>query len=221
MVLFGTGKYLETADSTSTAVQTFYAIQDNTGATVAKSALSPVSITTTTVSGTSFRVTSTGCGASPLPACPGNPQGWYADLPTSGERVTGVPQLVSGTIFFNTFVPSSTPCDFGGTGWLMGIDFTGGATRPFGVFPNASGTPTAGVFVGAALGGTTLIKSLSPSIGSGSGQGQGGNGPGPLIKSPSSSGTGVSSLPTGNTVTTTLNFGPGSRGRISWREILQ
>jgi type IV pilus assembly protein PilY1 len=125
-----------------------------------------------------------------------------------------------GTIFFNTFIPSSTPCDFGGTGWLMGLDYATGATRPFRVFDtdgnghvNSSDMVSAGLQVGAALGGTAIIKDPGA---------PGGNTGGTSSGSPDggdTGATGVSSLTTGDTASTALNLGGGGTGRQSWREI--
>lgn len=203
MVLFGTGKFLETGDTASTSEQTFYAVRD-TGSTVSgRGALIPQVVSTTTLPRDTV---SQGCGASPLPACPGSSQGWYMDLPTPGERTTGTPKLISGNIFFNTFIPSVSPCEFGGTGWLMALDYLTGALPVPGLFDtNNDGTvdsaddAVAGAQVGAALGGTTLIKGHGTS----------------------STGVGVSSTTSGKTPTTLINFGAGSRGRITWREIVQ
>lgn len=204
MVLFGTGKFIETGDATSTSVQTFYGVQD-TGVTVSggRGALIPQLINATT------RVVSQGCGGTLQPACPTNSKGWYADLPVPGERMTGSPKLVASSIFFNTFIPSITPCDFGGTGYLMGLDYATGAMLPVGTF-NTDGdndidsddTVTGGIQVGAALGGTTLIR-------------------GTIGGSGSTTGVGVSSTTAGRTPTSLINFGAGSRGRINWREIVQ
>lgn len=207
MVLFGTGKYLESNDNTSVGVQTFYGIHDD-GATVSgRSALTPQSITPTTVGASTFRTMSVGCGgASPQPACPTLSKGWYTDLPTPGERMTGVPKLDSGTIFFNTFIPSSGACASGGTGWLMALDYLTGSLPAGRIFDtngdgviNTTDTIVSGLQVGAALGGTTLIRSSTPG----------------------GAGAGVSSLVTGQLVTNVLNLGMGSRGRITWREIVQ
>ena len=151
-----------------------------------------------------YRIVTKGCGTSP--ACPTAPQGWYADLPTTGERTTGTPKLVSGNVFFNTFIPSVSPCEFGGTGWLMSLNYLTGAMPSPGVFDSnedakidGSDTPVSGAQIGAALGGTTLIK------GSGA----------------VTTGVGVSSTTEGKTPTMLINFGAGSRGRITWREIVQ
>jgi type IV pilus assembly protein PilY1 len=219
MVLFGTGKFLETGDTTSTSVQSFYGVQDNGSTVSGRGELSPQTIGTIFVAQANplglspapadveYRTVTAGCGASPLPACPTTSKGWYVDLPTPGERSTGTARLVSGNIFFNTFIPSTSPCEFGGTGWLMALNYlTGAMPTPGGAFDtNNDGvidsldTPVAGVHVGAALGGTTPIS------------GSGG----------STTGVGVSSTTDGNTPTTLINFGAGSKGRINWREIVQ
>jgi type IV pilus assembly protein PilY1 len=203
MVLFGTGKFLETGDTTSTLVQTFYAVRD-TGSTVGgRSALIPQNVSTTTLPRDTV---SQGCGSGLLPACPTSPQGWYMDLPITRERVTGTPKLISGKIFFNTFIPSVSPCEFGGTGFNMSLDYLTGTLLQPGIFDtNNDGKidsldlAVAGVEVGAALGGTTLIKGSANST----------------------IGVGVSSTTGGNTNTSLINFGAGSRGRITWREIVQ
>lgn len=206
MVLFGTGKYLESADNTSTSVQSFYGIRDEGSTLSGRNVLIPQTIGTTTVNSTTFRTITQGCGTNPLPACPPAGKGWYVDLPTSGERVTGVPQLDSGSIFFNTFVPPAGQCDSGGTGWLMALNYLTGTLPNGRIFDtnadsaiSGSDTIVAGAQIGAALGGTTLIR---------------GNVPG-------RAGVGVSSLTSGQLIKTTLGLGMESRGRITWREILQ
>lgn len=198
MVLFGTGKFLETGDATSTSVQTLYGIQDAGSTVSGRGDLIPQTIL-------SDLTVTQGCGALPLPACPAAPKGWYADLPISGERMTGTAKLVSGTIFFNTFIPSTSPCEFGGTGNQIPLNYLTGAMPDAPVFDtNNDGVinsldTAGGIKIGAALGGTTLIK------GSGT----------------STVGVGVSSITDGTTPTTLIDFGAGSRGRISWREIVQ
>jgi type IV pilus assembly protein PilY1 len=53
--------------------------------------------------------------------------GWYADLPTTGERVNIDPQLVLGTLVFASNIPSPNACTAGGSSWLYQLDFrTGG-----------------------------------------------------------------------------------------------
>lgn len=218
MVLFGTGKYLESGDNTSTQVQSFYGIWDwHNGVyhNLSRTDLRQQTVTVSTLNGRNYRTPSTNTvswrGFSCVPpyagSCNvGSHMGWYMDLPTSGERLTGIPKLEAGTIFFNTFIPSTSPCDAGGTGWLMTLDYLSGGLLTFPMFDtnndgviDASDTIVGGLQIGAALGGTTLIQG----VGAGT------------------TGVGVSSLTSGSMTTTLISFGPTSRGRISWREITQ
>jgi type IV pilus assembly protein PilY1 len=202
MVLFGTGKYLESSDNSNAAVQSFYGIWDH-NATVSRSNLVAQTVLTATITVDSvvkpFRTTS-----SNSVNYAGSDKGWYLNLPTSRERVTGVPKLESGTIWFNTLIPSTSPCDAGGTGWLMSLDYLNGKMPTIQLydtnndgFINSSDTLVSGYQVGAALGGTTLIRSATT------------NGPG----------VGVSSLTSGNLSTTLINLNAGARYRMNWREI--
>jgi type IV pilus assembly protein PilY1 len=64
--------------------------------------------------------------------------GWYLDLLTAGttaaapkvkdgERVVQQPEILSGTLFLNTLLPSDDPCNQVDNGWLMAFDLaTGG-----------------------------------------------------------------------------------------------
>lgn len=213
LVLFGTGKYLESPDNTNTDVQTFYGVWDMNDASISTSGTTAGTRTTTnlmaqtvtgtgtvTVSGTTYnyRTVSTnsigtwGAGA-------GQYMGWYMDLPTSGERITGIPKLVNGIIYYNTFIPSTSPCASGGTGWLMSMNYLTGSMPSYPVFTALGSTVAAGLQVGAALGGTTLIQGANAST----------------------SGVGVSSLTSGSMATTNINFGTGAHGRVNWREIVQ
>lgn len=198
MVLFGTGKYMETVDSATTATQSFYGIWDNNSTVAGRSSLNQQQITTSTINGKVYREVTSGTTAA-------SPKGWYIDFP-AGERVTGIPKLVNGLIFYNTFIPSANACDILTAGWLMVQNYLTGDLPDFAIFDtNGDGeidtndTPVSGLNVGAAIGGTTLI--------------QGADG--------STKGAGVSSLSSGDTSSEEMEFGAGSRGRITWREIVQ
>lgn len=196
MVLFGTGKYLELTDNASTNRQTVYGVRDDgTGATVAAGDL-----LTQTMTG-AWRTLSTSTPSA-------TQKGWLIDLPAAvspdgAERLTGIPRMVSGIFFFNTLIPSGSPCKAGGDGWLMGVDGLTGGKPAFPVFDfdnDATFDANAGgIHIGAALGGTTFIKGA----------------PGTSV------GVGVASLTTGQLGTPAINFGPMSGGRVNWREILQ
>lgn len=208
MVLFGTGKYIETVDNASTLTQSFYGVWDTgtwdgttwtDGSVVAgRSGLNEKLISTTTIGGETYRTVTAGTTAA-------TPRGWYVDF-GGGERVTGIPKLANGVIFYNTFKPSADACDIDTAGWLMVHDYLTGEIPLFPLFDtNGDGeidgddTSVAGLNVGAAVGGTTLIRGAEGST----------------------RGAGVSSLTNGATSSTGINFGAGSRGRITWREIIQ
>jgi len=225
LVLFGTGKYLESSDIANTASQTFYGIWDrhnwssaaaikNVGTRTTAGLLLQQTITSplTTVVG-DFRIISTNPITWPLESCASpcatGKMGWYIDLPTSMERSIGVPKLINKVIFFNTLIPSQIPCDGGGTGWLMSLDYlTGGLVTSRQIFDTNGGgqidstdTSVGGFKIGAVLGGTTLIQNLLQNTGN--------------------IGVGVSAMTTGNLDVRPINFGLGNKGRMSWREILQ
>ncbi len=193
MVLFGTGKYLELTDNSTTATQTIYGIRDSGSGTVLASALEVRTMLDPTgkrtISGAVMNWTTK--------------MGWLFDLPASGERLTGVPKLENGKFLFNTLIPSTALCDSGGTGWLMAVDSLTGAQPGLPVFDgNNDGKFDAdigGIKIGAAIGGTTFIK---PPEGS-------------------SVGIGIASLTDGTVSTPWIDFGSLSGGRVNWREILQ
>lgn len=138
---FGTGKYLEVSDISTAGTQTFYSLWDRTSSPFSVSGRANLQQqavnTTTTVSGTTYRTTSSNtvnwdCAfpGSPIPATCGlsaQKRGWYIDLPAPGERVVSDPALYSGRILFTTMIPNATACSNGGTGWLMELDAMSGA----------------------------------------------------------------------------------------------
>ncbi len=203
LVLFGTGKYLETGDTTNTNTQTVYGIWDNNAA----ASISAGALVQQVLTDATDRRTGT---TNPI-SYSTTTKGWYINLPASGERVTGVPTLVDGIFLFNTIIPTASPCDFGGRGFVNAIDFlTGGMlampafdtnrNRVLGIDDGLS----AGIEIGFSVGGSTRIKghsddTLVSSTSGGSGSGSGGGIDPPLKTSP----------------------GPqGLTGRISWKEFL-
>jgi type IV pilus assembly protein PilY1 len=133
IVGFGTGKYLETADKTSTGQNSFYALYDD-GTTKADtipasaSAISgrgrlqqgTVDSTAQTVTFPTFRMG--------RPATDGDSTkraGWYFDFPTSGERM-----ISPGSIIGNFFILSSlTPASSGAAGSCTVAGGTGSGYR--------------------------------------------------------------------------------------------
>lgn len=195
LVLFGTGKYLETGDTTNTNTQSMYGVWDQnlTGSVTLSDLVAQVVTDATVRTATQNSV--------PYSA---TIKGWYFNLPVSGERLTGVPALEDGLFTFTTIVPSTSPCDFGGRGFVSTVDFLTGAMLSIPAFDiNRNGViapddgPSAGVEIGFAVGGVTRIRGdindvLISSTADGS-----------LVKTPATKGS------------------KGLRGRISWRELIQ
>lgn len=195
LILFGTGKYLETGDTTNTDIQTMYGIWDhNTSATIPAGQLTQQVITDALVrTATQHSVNYSA-----------STKGWYFDLPVSGERLTGIPSLEDGIFTFTTISPSTSPCDFGGRGFVNSVDFLTGGMLPFPAFDinrnNRIGYDdglSAGVEIGFSVGGVTRIRGTMDDVLISS------RADGTLVKTPAAKGL------------------AGLRGRITWRELAQ
>lgn len=145
MVVFGTGRYIDTSDNGTTNPQTFYGIWDNGAALTGLSSLQQQTVvgTATGSDGNTYRITTHAVGPAtldqavpgdnaiplqspPSPSYYGNKQGWYINLPTSGERVVMNPDIRNGRVVFNTLIPNTDACSYGGTGWVMELDVNTG-----------------------------------------------------------------------------------------------
>ncbi|MFZ4792102.1 MAG: pilus assembly protein [Candidatus Competibacteraceae bacterium] len=139
LVLFGTGQYLVDGDKTSTSTQSVYGIWDD-GAATAKPLvlLNLVAQTITTgnvdanglftenASGSVRWITDSDVNYTANNA--NKRYGWYLDLPASGERIVIGGSVRGKILFFNTMIPSSAACEYGGSGWLVAIDFANGGS---------------------------------------------------------------------------------------------
>jgi len=136
LVVFGTGRYIDPSDNTTASVQTFYGIRDNGAAVSGLSGLVRQSIVGTAHGDDSntYRITTHAVGPATLDAplagdnavsasaYQSSKNGWYMNLPTSGERMVTDPTIRSGRLIFNTLIPNTDPCGYGGTGWVMEVD---------------------------------------------------------------------------------------------------
>lgn len=195
LVLFGTGKYLETGDTTNADSQSIYGVRDhNTSTTVTVGEL-----VQQVVSDTAVRT------ASQNPVVYSETvKGWYFDLPVSGERLTGIPSVEDGLLTFATIVPSASPCGFGGRGFVNTVDFLAGGMLPFPTFDinrnNRIGYDdglSAGIEIGFSVGGVTRIRGITEDVLIAS------RADGTLIRMPVTKGLAELS------------------GRITWRELMQ
>ena len=120
LVFFGTGQYLVDTDKTNSDRQSFYGIWDSGDSEISRSDL----IAQTFESGFASDVRVQSDNAVDYSS---GDDGWYIDLPTTTERVVVNPVMRGETVFFNTLISSTDPCTYGGSGWLMGVNFlTGG-----------------------------------------------------------------------------------------------
>ena len=143
MVSFGSGRYIATADNTDGSAQRQYGVRDNScNCTVPLSDLVQQSVVdVVTSSGHDYRrtthavnpptdVTLTGDNTITRALYDSTKKGWYMNLPTSGERSVGSPNFRGGRVIFNTIIPDvSSPCAYGGSGWLMELDALTGNRR--------------------------------------------------------------------------------------------
>lgn len=158
LVYFGSGRYLTSGDVISTETDTMYGVwDDNSTSAITRAKLQSQSIGTDSPRAISSTATvDWGSGS-------GKEMGWYEDLPGSGERVTGTPTVLGGTVFYNTFMPNTNICDCGGTGYLMAVSYlSGGATS--GIFTGLN-TNTIGIQIGGVLGGSTILPPGSSDTG--------------------------------------------------------
>ncbi len=137
IVVFGTGKYLETNDPSNTNTQSIYGIwdygdDDDTGAYLGSfnradgtlsnqpndiTLLEQTEIDFRTVSGYDLRTLSN------HPVDWGTAHvGWYFDLPLTGERVIESPLIRDGKAVVVSFTPDTSPCSNGGVSIVHEID---------------------------------------------------------------------------------------------------
>lgn len=151
LVMFGTGQYLASGDSSDTSMQTFYAVWDDddgnnaVGSKLRANLQEQTIEVQTTVSGKNIRVMSDNT------VDWSTKDGWYLDLAYDsdgsgsisagemlGERLVTTPVLRGDIVFFNSTIPSPNPCSAGGSGWLMSLDFANGG-RPDGAIFDLNG----------------------------------------------------------------------------------
>lgn len=235
MVLFGSGKFIETADASGPfTTQSLYGVWDN-GAAVPFANLVQQTITATvTGAGTDFRTVSSNdvdYAATDM--------GWYLNLSASAGETTPFNTIVQGGLaLFSSMIPSSDPCSFGGDGWLMALDpLTGWAPSGGsfdadgdGIISEIESVTSGASTISAAIAGRRSTVGIAPTptvlAGPSSGSGSGGiyDRTGGSDDSSGGSGGSVSTV-YGNGTGGLERFqitGPNApHGRIMWKEILQ
>ncbi|MDF1589444.1 MAG: PilC/PilY family type IV pilus protein [Gammaproteobacteria bacterium] len=142
LLVFGTGKYIEIGDNSAVGqtTQSFYAIWDKVEASLTRfdrnDLLEQEIILELTVPGNDVRITTENQVDWTTHL------GWYLDLfntqagntDNNGERVTSNAVVRNGRVIFTTLLPSTDPCEFGGSGWLMELDLNSGARLEYSPF---------------------------------------------------------------------------------------
>lgn len=140
MLVFGTGSFYQTTDNeipSSPQVQSFYGIIDSGSPVDGRTRLLEQEILKE-VSGTAL----SGRAISQN-TMDDTDQGWYLDLiwkvskggpGAKGERVISQAQLGGNRVTFSTLIPSSDPCDAGGTSWIMSLDLATGSRLAYSYF---------------------------------------------------------------------------------------
>lgn len=147
VILFGTGKFLESSDRelANLQVQSFYGIFDNaTGTTADVVPNRSVLLQQTILKEGTVTVTEGGKTiVTPARATSNNARttahrGWYIDLVSpsgfQGEMQVTNPVLRNGRVVFTTLIPDSDICAYGGRSWLMDMDALSGSRLPYSPF---------------------------------------------------------------------------------------
>lgn len=140
MLVFGTGSFYQTTDNEVPAapqIQSFYGVIDSGAQINGRSTLLEQEIlrevTGTTLNGRAVSENTMTDGQN----------GWYLDLlwktnkggpGAKGERVISQAQLGGNRVTFSTLIPSSNPCDAGGTSWIMSLDLATGSRLAYSYF---------------------------------------------------------------------------------------
>jgi type IV pilus assembly protein PilY1 len=136
LVAFGTGRYVDATDNTTTDQQAFYGIRDTGSAVSGLSSLVRQNVvrTATGADGNTYRITTHAVGAPTLDVAVtgdnaistgdynSSKKGWYMYLPTTGERMVTDPTIRAGRVVFNTLIPNTDPCGYGGSGSVMEVN---------------------------------------------------------------------------------------------------
>lgn len=140
MLVFGTGSFYQTTDNEVPAapqIQSFYGLIDSGAQITGRSTLLEQEILKE-VAGTTLN----GRAVSENTMTDGQ-NGWYLDLlwktnkggpGAKGERVISQAQLGGNRVTFSTLIPSSNPCDAGGTSWIMSLDLATGSRLAYSYF---------------------------------------------------------------------------------------
>ena len=127
-ILFGTGQLLAATDLLNTQTQTVYGVWDKplAATTFTRSNLQQqtLNLVSTATSGLAVPIIT----ASTTTINWANVAGWYADLPTPGQRIVTTPTLINGAFIATLNTPPFTACGANFSSMLLDLNYlTGGA----------------------------------------------------------------------------------------------
>jgi len=135
LVFFGTGKYLETTDLSTIDVMSYYSVLDGGEGGIDRGGLTSRTLITSSDDLRSITGEDLDWTAS---------AGWYVDLTNQssatadgtaeGERVISESTLSGDILFFNSVIPDSSSCSYGGESWFMSLDLETGLAASYAVF---------------------------------------------------------------------------------------
>ena len=188
MVFVGTGKLLGATDIGSTQVQSLYGIVDPMIGTTSPSYANLRSVLAPLVMATAGSTRTINCTG---PLC-GAANGWFVDLPETGERVNVDLKLQVGNLAVASNVPSLDACIAGGHSWFNQLDYKTGQVVP------GNGTAVSQRYAQGLIVGFAVIR-----LGDGTVRG--------LIR-----------FSNGDIINPTLGAGTGSNHkRVTWREVVR
>lgn len=123
MLWFGTGSYLVPTDLASTTTQSMYGFVDrfSSGGKPDNPEVKRSDLQQQTIDVSSGTIASTN-GVAYTASGSSRRDGWYLDLPQTGERIIGMPLLQHGRLIFATMRPDSTTCFGTGSSWIYAVD---------------------------------------------------------------------------------------------------
>ena len=130
IIAFGTGQYETSLDIANTDTQTMYGVRDWDTATnaFANNNLNPRDTSPDKWRRLTISVDATTGNrkiTNPAAIAPGD-YGWLVDLPTPGERLVADPNARNNILYFNTIIPDTAKCSYGGYTWLNSINVADG-----------------------------------------------------------------------------------------------
>ena len=153
MVFFGSGQYLTNADKTTTYQNHFFGVWDR--GVYGLDVTTLVEQTYDTAFAPARVLTNNNVDYA------GGENGWYIELPDSGERSVTRPVVRGEVVFFNTFVPISDPCSVGGYGFRFALDIvTGGSPDEVTIDSNEDGVIDSNDQATDASGNTAIVAAI-------------------------------------------------------------